>query len=231
MSVETALSLAELGRIVLADTPLEEVLGRVAALARDTIPRAVEVSVTLLINDRPTTAAFTGEPALELDERQYAQGYGPCLDAARGGEVMKVEDMATETRWPDYAPIAHARGISSSLSMPLPIQEHIVGALNVYGAVPNALDDEAVALGALFADYAAVAVSNAHVFSETAGLAEGMRSAMATRAVIEQAKGILIALHGCTAEEAFNRLTQVSQNSNRKLRDVAAGVVTQAQRR
>ena len=139
MPAATALVLAELGRIVLADTPLDQMLTRVVELARDAVPPATDVSVTLLVNDRPTTAAFTSDRALDLDERQYEQGYGPCLDAARGGEVMIIDDMATESRWPEYAPIALGRGIGSSVSVALPVQEHIVGALNVYSDEKAAL--------------------------------------------------------------------------------------------
>ncbi|MFG1928907.1 GAF and ANTAR domain-containing protein [Cryptosporangium sp. NPDC048952] len=229
VSPEVALALAEVGRIVLADRTLDEVLEQVALLARKAIAGASEVSVTLVVRDRPTTAAFTGPLALELDERQYAAGFGPCLDAARGGEMMVIADMATEARWPRYCPAALERGARSSLSVPLPVQEHVVGALNIYGGVPDAFPAESVRAGVLFASYAAVAVANAHLYATTAELAEGMRQAMTSRAVIEQAKGILMAQRGCSAEEAFGQLTRVSQHANRKLREVAADLVARVQ--
>ncbi|SHN14377.1 GAF and ANTAR domain-containing protein [Cryptosporangium aurantiacum] len=225
-----AAGIAELGRIALADLSLEQVLERVGTLARDVIPGVTEASVTLIVNDRPSTAAFTGPLALELDERQYRHGYGPCLDAARGGEIMLIPDMAAETRWPHYCPEALSRGARSGLSVPLPIQEHVLGALNLYGDTPNAFSPETVDVPVLFASYAAVAVANAHLYATTAELAEGMRQAMVSRAVIEQAKGILMGQRGCSAEEAFNQLTALSQHTNRKLRDVAAGLVARAQR-
>lgn len=231
VSLDTALSLAELGRIVLADTPLDEVLGRVAGIARDTVPGASEVSVTLVVDDRPTTAAFTADLARKLDERQYRQGFGPCLDAARGGESLVVDDMGSEDRWPEYAPVAAGYGVFSSVSVPLPLQQHVIGALNVYSVDKSAFDERAVGLAVLVAGYAAVAVANAHLVAATTELADGMRSAMQSRAVIEQAKGILIAQQGCSAEDAFTQLTKVSQHANRKLRDVAAAVVEQARTR
>jgi|UPI0004B78677 GAF domain-containing protein len=223
--------MAELSRIVLADTPLETVLLRVAEVTRDAVPRASEASVTLLVNDRPTTAASTAGLARALDERQYDQGYGPCLDAARGGEVLVVDDMGSEKRWPLYAPHAVELGVYSSLSSPLPVQQHVIGALNVYSVEKAAFDEEAVALAAVVADHAAVAVANAHAYTTATELAHGLRAAMESRAVIEQAKGILIAEGRCSAEEAFAQLTTVSQHTNRKLRDVAAAVVARAQRR
>ncbi|GAA0233746.1 GAF and ANTAR domain-containing protein [Cryptosporangium japonicum] len=223
--------MAELSRIVLADTPLEGVLLRVAEVTRDAVPGASDVSVTLLVNDRPTTAASTGERARDLDERQYRQGYGPCLEAARGGEVLVISDMGSERRWPAYTPQAAGCGVYSSLSSPLPVQRDVVGALNVYSTDKAAFDDDAVALVAVVADYAAIAVANAHAFTATTELAAGLRAAMESRAVIEQAKGVLMAEGRCSAEEAFAQLTRVSQHTNRKLRDVATAVVARAQRR
>ncbi|WP_205752795.1 GAF and ANTAR domain-containing protein [Cryptosporangium phraense] len=223
-------SFAELSRIVLADLTLEQVLERVATLARAAITGTQDVSVTLIKDDRPSTAASTGGVALDLDERQYASGYGPCLDAARGGEVLVIADMAAETRWPQYRPKALELDVRSGLSVPLPVQDQVIGALNLYGRVPDAFDAQAVELTVAFASYAAVAVANAQLYSSTADLAEGMRQAMASRALIEQAKGILMAEYGCSADEAFDHLSRMSQNANRKLREVAAGIVARTQR-
>ena len=107
----------ELGRLVLGDNSLQTGLQRGADLARATVPGADEVSVTLVGKGGATTAAFTGALALDLDESQYERGHGPCLDAAASGEPRRIDDVATETRWPDYVPIAAGRGSQSSLSM------------------------------------------------------------------------------------------------------------------
>lgn len=117
------------------------------------------------------------------------------------------------------------RGLASSLSIGLPIQEAVVGALNVYAHTPEAFDDEAVTVLETFAAYAAVALSNAQLYDSTANLARQMREAMANRAVIEQAKGIVMAERRCGPAEAFAILSKVSQDSNRKVRDVAQALV------
>ncbi len=96
------------------------------------------------------------------------------------------------------------------------------------GWAEQAYDDEAVDLARTFAAYAAVAVANAHLYDSTAALAEQMRAAMANRAVIEQAKGIIMGERRCSPDEAFALLSKVSQDSNRKVRDVAAALVAQA---
>jgi GAF domain-containing protein len=216
---------AQLGRIKLSDTNLDGVLDTIAGLAKRTLPGASEVSVTLVRGKGAHTAAFTGDLALNLDESQYEAGHGPCLDAAAATAVMSVPDMASEARWPQWAAQARDIGVNSSLSIGLPVQDTVTGALNIYAAKPDAFDDDAVVLGQTFAGYAAVALANAHLYDTTASLAQQMQAAMDSRAVIEQAKGIVMAERRCTAEEAFGMLVKVSQDSNRKLRDVAAALV------
>ncbi|GAB3981783.1 GAF and ANTAR domain-containing protein [Plantactinospora veratri] len=219
---------AQLGRIRLNEMDLDGVLDQIARLARRTIPKAEEVSVTLLRGNEAQTAAFTSRLALALDEWQYQRGHGPCLDAAQAGATLSLPDMATESRWPDWAAQARSKGVSSSLSIGLPVQEQVFGALNVYSTEPGAFDDDAVTSAETFAGYAAVALANAHLYDTTATLAQQMGMAMQSRAVIEQAKGIIMGERRCTADEAFAILTKVSQDSNRKLRDVAAALVDRA---
>src|SRR5690606_21930681 len=101
-------------------------------LARQVIPGADDVSMTLIQDEKPSTVAHTGPLSLDADELQYERGHGPCMDAGRAGLVLLIDDMRTETRWPDYAPVAAAHGALSSLSVPLPVQDEFIGALNVY---------------------------------------------------------------------------------------------------
>jgi GAF domain-containing protein len=220
---------AELGRIKLSETDLSGVLSTIAGLAKRTIPGTAEVSVTLVRGERAHTAAFTGDRARELDESQYDQGYGPCLAASASGGSLSLPDMATETRWPRWTPHAVEAGVHSSLSIGLPIHETVSGALNVYATEPDTFDDDAVILAETFAGYAAVALANAHLYDVTATLAQHMQAAMESRAVIEQAKGIIMGERRCTAEQAFQILSKLSQDTNRKLREVATLLVSRAQ--
>ncbi len=219
----------QLGRIKLGETDINRVLERVAELAKRTIPGAREVSVTLIRGGKDAhTAAFTGDLALRLDEWQYEHGHGPCLDAAASTTTLSVPDMTTESRWPDWSDRAVKAGAHSSLSIGLPIEEAVSGALNIYATAPEAFDDDAVILAQTFSGYAAVALANAHLYNAQATLAHHMEAAMASRAVIEQAKGIIMGERRCSPDEAFAILTEVSQDTNRKLRDVAAALVARA---
>ena len=215
----------ELGRVTLADNSIETVMEKVAALTKRTLAGAAEVSVTFVQRGKASTVATTGPLALLLDERQYARGYGPCLDSIAGGEPLLVADMATETRWPDFAAEARKQGAGSSLSIPVPVQREVSAALNIYSTQSNAFDGDAVELASTFAAYAGVGLANMHLYEAQGKVAEQLQAAMASRAVIEQAKGILMGQRGCSAERAFDVLVKLSQDTNRKLRDVAQALV------
>jgi GAF domain-containing protein len=221
---------AELGRIKLSETDLNGVLDKVAELAKVTVSGADEVSVTLVRGSGAHTAAYTGNLALDLDEWQYREGGGPCLDAAASASTVSVPHLPGNNRWPVYLLRAMEAGVRSSLSVGLPVHEMVTGALNLYSTKPDAFDEDSVLVAQTFSGYAAVALANAHLYDTTSTLALQMSAAMEHRAVIEQAKGILIADRHCTPQEAFTILAKLSQDSNRKLRDVAAALVANAQK-
>ena len=216
-------ALERLGRLSLRDLSMDDLLQTVVDLTKTVMPGNPEASVTLLVKDRPTTVASTGEPAGDLDETQYERGHGPCLHAARTGELTEIPDTRAEDRWPDYTPRAVELGNLSSLSVPLVIdpEVQVSGALNVYARRPGAFDETSRSVAARFAPYAAVAAGNLHAYQSARDLADNLQTALESRAVIDQAKGILMERHKITADQAFQLLTRTSMSTNRKLRDVA----------
>ena len=206
-----------------------EVLGKVHDIAARNIPGAESTSITLVRGDRAYTAAQTGEMALAADELQYERGHGPCMDAGRAGVVLRIDDMRTEERWPDYTARVVDVGVRSSLSVPLPYQGSSIGALNVYAGRPGAFATaESEEAATAVAEAVAVAVANADAHDRLAEQARNMRLAMESRAVIEQAKGVLVAQRRLGPEAAFEILREASQRYNRKLRDIASGIVQSA---
>ncbi|MGY1733702.1 ANTAR domain-containing protein [Geodermatophilus sp. SYSU D01045] len=219
-----------LSRLQLADRALEDVLDEITRIAADHVPGAESTSITLVRGDTATTAAHHGDMALAADELQYERGYGPCLDAGRGGVVLRIDDTHTETRWPDYVPRVVEVGVRSSLSMPLPYQGTTIGALNTYSSRPAAFTSDGSADAAReVAEAVAVAVANADAHAQLGEHARNMELAMQSRAVIEQAKGVLMAQRHVDADAAFELLREASQRYNRKLRDIATGIVSSTQ--
>lgn len=214
-----------LARVALGGRGLAEVLSEIAGIARQSLPGSEASSITLIRGETAFTAAFDGQMAMDADELQYVRGYGPCVDAGRVGQVFLVEDMRNELRWPDYAKHVAAQGVRSSLSVPLPFQGITIGALNNYSAVPGAFAESDVAVGEEVAAWVALAVGNADLSARTMQDLARMRAAMESRAVIDQAKGILMERHKFTEDQAFGDLSRASQNLNIKLRDVADELV------
>ena len=141
------------------------------------------------------------------------------------GQMFLVDDMRTEQRWPDYAQHAVAHGVLSSLSVPLPFQGATIGALNTYVGRPQVVDDSDLELAQEVPAWVAVAVGNAEAAARTSEDLTQLRTAMMSRAFIEQAKGILMDRHKITEDEAFTILTHASQRTMTNLRDVAAELV------
>jgi GAF domain-containing protein len=220
-----AQALERLGTLTLREHSMQSVLETVIELAKQVLPGDPECSITLLVNGKASTAVSTGRLATDLDESQYDRGYGPCLHAAAVGEMVEISDTRTEQRWPDYARSAWERGSGSSLSVPLAIAEGIAGGLNTYAREPNAFDEEARSAARRFAPYAAVAVSNMHAYQSARAMSGNLEVALESRAVIDQAKGILMERYKLTADQAFQALAAVSMRTNRKVRLVAEELV------
>ena len=220
---DAAEALERLGRLALRGLPMAGLLQTVADLTKTVIPTASDVSVALLVKDRPTTMVTTGQLADDLDERQYDRGHGPCLHAARTGEMVEIADARSETRWPDYLPRAIEQDCLSSLSVPLHIDEddRVTAALNIYARAAHAFDDDSRAMARRFAPYASIAAGNVHALRSAQDKAENLQRALESRAVIDQAKGVLIERYKLTPDQAFQLLARASMNLNRKLVDVA----------
>ena len=164
-----------LARVVLADRQLGDVLTEITAIARRAMPSIEAASITLIRGEKPFTAAYDGQMALDADELQYERGYGPCMDAGRAAQVFLVDDMRSDQRWPDYAQHAAAHGVLSSLSVPLPFQDATIGALNTYAGRPRVIDDHDVELANEVAAWVAIAIGNATKLGDVA--AELVRTA------------------------------------------------------
>lgn len=210
-----------LGRLPVAEHSLTSILRQVAAVAAEVLPEEPVTSVTIVGGGRPTTVACSGALAATLDEVQYRLGEGPCLAAATTGRPSELLDTRRPADWSGFASRAAAHGCGSVLSFPLPGRNRITGALNVYARPAGGLDRRTIDRFARLADYAVVAVSNAYLYETAVERAGNLERALDSRAVIDQAKGVLMERFKLTAEQAFQVLTRVSMESNVKVRDLA----------
>lgn len=224
-------SVADLSGLLLSEEDQERTLRRVGDLAVRSIVGCDAVGVTINDGRSPSTGAATGGLVYEVDNFQYDIAEGPCLEAVKTKTIVEVPDMATDQRWPRFAGHAAERGLLSSLSLPLIVRGDALGALNLYAFRPRAFDVADRQTGTMFAAQAAVALANAQTYAASVKVARELREALESRAVIDQAIGILIARNHFDPEEAFTALRVRSQKENRKLRDVASDIVRDASQR
>jgi GAF domain-containing protein len=218
-------TLSELVDLMLTAPSAETLLDDLARLAAGVIAPAAACSVTLRHDSRPQTVASSDALAAQADEAQYVGDEGPCLQALRTGEVVGVPDLVTEHRWDTYRPHALGCGIRSSLSLPLNVEGDTRGALNLYATVPDAFGNGGRQRAEVFAAQASAALTVVARHARQTEMTAQLRSALASRTVIDQALGIIMDQQRCGADRAFELLRSASQHQNRKLREIAKEIV------
>jgi hypothetical protein len=203
-------------------------LHQMCAQVVNAVPGVDEATITLLSDDQPSTVASTSEVVTGLDHDQYAAGDGPCLEAASSGKLVRVSVADAAGKWPVFARDSAAAGFGSFLSAPLVVTEGHAGAVNCYSGQGHGfaeLDERLLDL------YTSAVTPTLRVYSryqQSRDTAAHLRTALDGRAVIDQAKGILMAVRQISADDAFALLVEQSQRENRKLRDLAVQLVSQA---
>ncbi len=217
--------MGELANLVMATSTVQGLLEDLSRLATEVVSPRASCGITLRQDHVPLTVVSSDIRAAQLDEVQYGEGVGPCLETLRTGRVTLVANLATERRWGPYSSRALGYGVRSSMSLPLTVNGDARGAMNLYAAAPDAFGADQQNRAGLFAVQASMVLTVAVRQAHQAKLTDQLREALASRAVIDQAIGILMAKEGCDADAAFAILRTTSQHQNRKLRDVAAEIV------
>jgi len=221
-------AIESLSALFAAEEPLDDVLLRISHTAASAIPGADAVSITAFTDSGARTVAYTDELVLPLDREQYTSGRGPCLEAAELRKTVRVSTNAEQQQWPDFVAAARQRSIFASLSAPLivaPVHQEdeggLVGSLNIYSRSTAAFDHFDEVLVRLYTVTASQAIANARRWQHSRETVASLETALTSRSVIDQAKGAIRTRTGCTADEAFATLVDLSQRRNIKLRDLA----------
>ncbi|TDO48449.1 GAF domain-containing protein [Kribbella sp. VKM Ac-2527] len=220
---QLAHDLSELARdLHHADDP-DDVLREVVQAAIDLVPGTQDGSVTELVGRRRFEhKAASGSLPARVDTVMSELQEGPCLDAVLQRRIIRVDDMRSDERWPRFAPRAAELGALSMLAFPMVVKDDSLCALNLYAETADAFTDESEHVGRLLAAHAAVAYSGAQ-------REENLLAAIETRDLIGQAVGLLMERYSITSDRSFTTLVRFSRQSNRKLRDVAAELIRDAE--
>ena len=161
---------------------------------------------------------------LELFELQAQEG--PCLDAFRTGNPVEHENLeAGAGRWPQFSAAALGAGFRSVSALPLRLREVTIGALNLLSVTATPLESADLIVARAFADLATVSIVQHRASAEAQRLNEQLSTALTSRVVIEQAKGVLAERAGIDLADAFSRLRAYARNANLRLTVVAQAAI------
>jgi GAF domain-containing protein len=221
----------DLGGVLLSERSIDELLDLVVSTARISLQGTDGVSISLSRDGTLLTSHATDDVVRELDHVQYQHEAGPCVEAISTNRPVSITVSDEEERYRAFVRRAEQRFMTAVLSVPLTVGGDNLGALNFYSAsLPRFGHSESEAAH-LFAREASILMANAVAYAQSNATVEQLQAALRTRDIIGQAKGVLIARTGCSADEAFDHLRERSQSSNKKLRDVAAELVADEQGR
>jgi hypothetical protein len=198
-----------------------------AAAVSEAAGDTIECAVTVKVRRKPSTAAGSSSRAVELDQLEQAVGDGPCIKALRDMAPVVIDDVASDSRWPELARKFADAGVYSSLGVPLEISNGASAALNFFASKPNVFTPNVYDKAVGFAAAAHSTLLLSVRINSAEERAEDLEAAMESRTAINLACGVIMAQNRCSQAEAMEILTKVSSNRNRKLRDVATELIEQ----
>ncbi|GAB3163940.1 ANTAR domain-containing protein [Amycolatopsis sp. NPDC004378] len=203
----------------------QSVLDTIVTEAVRAFPDADMASITAIHHGEPDTVAHSDPRAVDIDRGQYEAGDGPCLRAAASGDVVRMSMPAAAGEWPEFTRHATSLGVGSYLAAPLWVDDTLTGALNLFGFGDHGFAATESHLISVYTTLVAFGLRSARRYRRAAEQCEHLTTAMSSRAVIEQAKGMLMAIHRIDADDAMRRLITQSQQTNTKLREIAENFV------
>jgi transcriptional regulator with GAF, ATPase, and Fis domain len=216
---------------VIDENALERLLQNVVELTREAVTTADAVSITMADNGGFRTSNYTAPEALAIDQAQYEENDGPCLEAVRSVRQVEMVVHSDREHWPLVRARAADLGMARVLSTPMRRGSDAIGALNIYSRSDGGLGENAQRTAQIIGDHAAILVGDAQALIGANNLNEQLRAALASREIIGEAKGIIMERQTCSREEAFDILRRASQRENRKLRDLAEELVLKVEAR
>jgi GAF domain-containing protein len=217
--------ISELARLLESDGDQDAAMARLTALGVELVPGATAAAVTVTAGDQAHTFASSNARVDELHRLQFASGTGPVVETVRYNEARHVRDVSADPRWPTFCHAAAAAGFGSCITLPLHTGQQPTGAVALYAERPDAFSGAAHDLALLFAAQGGTAAHNADLYGASCRVVHNLQVALESRAVIEQAKGVVHAELDVSIDAAFELLSRASQNTNQKVRDIAAGIV------
>ena len=222
---DTVERLSRVTKLLRTQRTLPAQLEAVVGIVRRTVPTCDGAGIVLLVDGEPTSIAVSDRLTIEIDLVQYETGEGPCLSALQDGDVVRIDILEKDSRFTRFAPGALDRGLQSVLSTPLTANGRRVGALNMYSTQPNAFDAQTSEAVRPMAEYAGQAIASSPLYAYSLDMVDGLVEDLETRAIIEQATGVLMASQEKTSGDALGQLRDLAMRSGESMRTVAEWII------
>jgi transcriptional regulator with GAF, ATPase, and Fis domain len=227
---QLATAFVEIADTLIADFDVMDFLHQVTVRCARVL--GVAAAGVLLTDQRGSlrvVAASTEQTRL-LELLQQQTNEGPCPECFHTGRPVAVADLSTAAdRWPRFVAEARQAGFASVHALPMRLRTHVIGALNLFDTEPRTLDDDTIRLGQALADVATIGLLQARAIREREALAEQLQTALNSRTIIEQAKGVIAERRRVDMDQSFALLRAAARASNRRLSDLARAVVDGAE--
>ena len=224
--VELGAALSQMAGLVLSRETVDTALELVTSLAATATAGTLGAGVTVVDEHGKRSKAASNSATEEADALQYEYDEGPCVTAWRRREVVRIDDTATDGRWPRWNEAASALGVRSVLSAPLLAGEESIGAMKVYCERPMNYGPHDEHVMRLLAGQAAILLANSQSLREARRLSRQLTAALASRDAVARASGVLLAQGAAGEQEAFAELAAVARQTGRSVQDVARTLVT-----
>ena len=230
MDQGTADDFEQLVDLIAGTEDIKSVLDGLTGFAAATMSAAtavpVECAVTLHRRKRTATIGGSSGRAVVIDRIEQTLGDGPCIEALETGVPVRLGDVSSDPRWPEYRSALAAAGIASALGIPMKLDDDAGAVLDFFAPVSGVFNEQAVADGVRFGEMAGKALRLAVRIASADQRAENLKAAMDTRTVIDTACGIIMAQNNCSKDQAFELLRSASSTRNQKLNEIAEALVS-----
>ncbi|GAB3526292.1 GAF and ANTAR domain-containing protein [Arthrobacter monumenti] len=223
---ELAAVAARASGFLLDEDTVAAALCLITSTAAESVPGASGSGVTLIDpSGRQSTSAASDPVVEQVDQLQYDLGEGPCLTAWATTSVIRMDDAASESRWPRWTTAVQTLPLRSSVSVPLSVGTTALGAMKIYSPEPAAFDERSERLLQLLAAQAAILVANVQARRSAQRISDNLRENLHSRDIISTAAGILLERDGLTIEEAVSVLMASARREDTALVEVAENLV------
>ena len=207
-----------------ANTSQARALNQLVALATRQVTACSGATAGLWHGSEPVVRAASHPDLPELISVQLSSGRGPVLDALAGGGPVSCPDTLAENRWPEYAEAGLRCGVRCSVTLAYLSGTGAV-TLSLFGARPHALESGQLTLAELLTAVGGALMGNAAEYGDARRTALQLSAAAESRALVDQAKGMLMQALGCSAEDALDKMRQISQEQNLRVTDIAQRII------